>query len=146
MRTLLLLMVAALASCGAQQTPAPRAAAPAPAPLYRVQVVNTYPHDRGTFTEGLFYRDGLIYESTGLEGKSFIRRQRLETGQILLQRDLSSQYFGEGIIDWEDRLFQLTWQNQKGGQRRGAISGYKAGLLCRRCRLPMSKESQIRKL
>ena len=39
-----------------------------------------------------------------------------------------------------------TWQNQKGGQRRGAISGYKAGLLCRRCRLPMSKESQIRKL
>jgi len=39
-----------------------------------------------------------------------------------------------------------TWQNQKGGQRRGAISGYKAGLLCRRCRPPMSKESQIRKL
>jgi len=39
-----------------------------------------------------------------------------------------------------------TGQNQKGGQRRGAISGYKAGLLCRRCRPPMSKESQIRKL
>jgi glutamine cyclotransferase len=114
MRTLLLLFVAALASCGAQQNLTPRAAGPAPAPLYRVQVVASYPHDTRAFTEGLFYKDGLIYESTGLEGKSFIRRQRLETGEVLFQRDLAPQYFGEGIIDWENRLFQLTWQHQKG--------------------------------
>ena len=113
MRTLILLMLFALASCGAQQkTVAP--APPAPSPLYRVQVVNSYPHDTRAFTEGLFYEGGLLYESTGLEGQSFIRKERLETGEVLLQRDLSPAYFGESIVNWQGRLFQLTWQAQKG--------------------------------
>ena len=116
MRTPLLLIIAALASCGAQQDKAATPVAPAPAiaPLYRVQVVNTYPHDPKAFTEGLFFQDGLLYESTGLEGNSFIRKQRLETGEVLLQRDISAAYFGEGIVAWGDQLYELTWQSHKG--------------------------------
>ena len=113
MRNLIFLLLLALASCGAQQQ-TPPLAAPAPAPLYRVQVVNSFPHDTHAFTEGLFYEGGLLYESTGLEGQSFIRKERLETGEVLLQRDLSAAYFGEGIINWQGRLIQLTWQSQKG--------------------------------
>src|SRR4051812_29006340 len=113
MRTLILLLVAALASCGAQQDNAKsNFAPPAPSPLYRVQVVTTYPHDTRAFTEGLFYEGGLLYESTGLEGQSFIRKERLETGEVLLQRDLSAAYFGEGIVNWQGRLLELTWQSQ----------------------------------
>jgi glutamine cyclotransferase len=115
MRTLILLLVAALASCGAEQDNAKsNFAPPAPSPLYRVQVVATYPHDTRAFTEGLFYEGGLLYESTGLEGQSFIRKERLETGEVLLQRDLSVAYFGEGIVNWQGRLLELTWQSQKG--------------------------------
>lgn len=114
MRTFMLLTVAALASCGAQQKPAVPAAPPPPAPLYRVQVVNTYPHNTDAFTEGLFYEGGILYESTGLEGHSFLRKEKLETGQVLAQRDLDPKYFGEGIVTWQDRLFQLTWKDEKG--------------------------------
>ena len=114
MRTPFLLVLAALASCGAQQNIAAPAASPAPVPLYGVQVVNTYPHDIGAFTEGLFYQDGFLYESTGLEGKSSIRKERLETAQVLQKRDISNAYFGEGIVAWGDRLIELTWQSQKG--------------------------------
>ncbi|TCS16795.1 glutaminyl-peptide cyclotransferase [Caulobacter sp. BK020] len=83
-------------------------------PVYGYQVVRTYPHDPSAFTEGLFLRDGFLYESTGLEGASSIRKVVLETGGVENERSISSQFFGEGIIDWKDRLIQLTWKNQLG--------------------------------
>ena len=83
-------------------------------PVYGYEVVRTYPHDPHAFTEGLFLRGGFLYESTGLEGASAIRKLDLETGQVQLERSISSQFFGEGIIDWKDRLISLTWKNQLG--------------------------------
>jgi glutaminyl-peptide cyclotransferase len=79
-------------------------------PVYGATVVHTYPHDPGAFTEGLFYLNGFLYESTGLEGKSDIRKVQLATGKVLQRRPLDPKYFGEGIIAWKGRLAQLTWQ------------------------------------
>ena len=83
--------------------------------LYGYRVVKSYPHDTGAFTEGLQYQDGgFLFESTGLVGRSFIRKSRLETGQVLLQRELKGPYFGEGMVTWKDKVVQLTWQHQIG--------------------------------
>jgi len=92
------------------------AAAPACAaiPVYGYHVVRVYPHDPDAFTEGLFYLHGDLYESTGLNGRSEIRKERLETGQVLMRRELPGGYFGEGIVASGDRLIQLTWRTQVG--------------------------------
>lgn len=86
----------------------------APIPIYTYKIVHVYPHDPNAFTEGLFYQDGFLYESTGLLGRSSIRKVRLETGEVLQEKDLPPQYFGEGIVAWGRRLIQLTWKNQVG--------------------------------
>jgi glutaminyl-peptide cyclotransferase len=83
-------------------------------PEYTYEVVHSYPHDRTAFTEGLFYRDGFLYESTGIEGASSVRKVRLETGEVVQRHDLPSAYFGEGIINWKDRLIQLTYKTEVG--------------------------------
>jgi glutaminyl-peptide cyclotransferase len=84
-------------------------------PEYRVTVVHRYPHDAQAFTEGLLYHDGFLYESTGLNGRSSIRKTDIETGAILQRKDLDdARYFGEGIVIWQNRLIQLTWQNEIG--------------------------------
>lgn len=80
----------------------------------RYEVVNSYPHDRGAFTQGLLFRDGFLYESTGLNGRSGVRKVVLETGAVIQQRSLENQYFGEGLADWNGTLIQLTWQNRIG--------------------------------
>jgi glutaminyl-peptide cyclotransferase len=90
------------------------AADDAPIPIYTYQVVHVYPHDPNAFTQGLFYLDGFLYESTGLLGRSSIRRVRLETGEVLQQKDLPPEYFGEGITYWGKRLIGLTWRSQVG--------------------------------
>ena len=102
----LLLVALTFCSCGPS--------VPASVPTYSYQVVHTYPHDPDAFTEGLFYDDGFLYESTGLEGHSSIRKVRLETGEILQKRDLLPNYFGEGIVRWKDRLIQLTYRTEVG--------------------------------
>ena len=84
----------------------PRAAA---APVYQGRVVKTFPHDPKAFTQGLIYRDGALYESTGLAGESSLRRVALETGKVLQRHDLDRQYFAEGMTDWKNTLVQLTW-------------------------------------
>jgi glutamine cyclotransferase len=89
-------------------------AAHAAVPEYGYRVVHVYPHDRAAFTEGLFYLDGFLYESTGLEGRSAIRKERLETGEVLQSRSIAPQYFGEGIVAWKGRLIELTWKSQVG--------------------------------
>lgn len=83
-------------------------------PEYTYEVVHSYPHDRTAFTEGLFYLDGFLYESTGIEGASSVRKVRLETGEVVQRHDLPSAYFGEGIINWKDRLIQLTYKTEVG--------------------------------
>jgi glutamine cyclotransferase len=85
-----------------------------PAPVSSYQVVKTYPHDRQAFTQGLVYLDGFLYEGTGLHGQSSIRKVRLENGEVLQQRRLDQQYFGEGIAVWGKTLVQLTWQTEIG--------------------------------
>jgi len=80
----------------------------------KYKIVNTYAHDTLSFTEGLeFYKDTL-YESTGQEGASYLRKYDYKTGKIYKQIDLDKQYFGEGITFINGKLFQLTWQNKKG--------------------------------
>src|SRR5690349_24007719 len=83
-------------------------------PEYGYEVVHTYPHDPSAYTQGLFYLNGLLYEGTGLNGRSSIRKVKLETGEVLEKRDIPEQYFGEGIISWKDRLIEITWQSQTG--------------------------------
>jgi glutaminyl-peptide cyclotransferase len=90
------------------------ACAHASVPVYGYDIVNTYPHDTSAFTEGLFYLNGYLYESTGLEQHSSIRKVRLETGEVLQRRDVPAQYFGEGIVNWKDQLISLTWKSHLG--------------------------------
>jgi glutamine cyclotransferase len=77
---------------------------------YSVRIVHSFPHDRSSFTQGLEYHDGLLYEGTGLKGQSRLRVERLETGGIIRQVDVPEEYFGEGITVFGNRIFQLTWQ------------------------------------
>ncbi len=86
----------------------------APLAVYGYEVVHAYPHDPSAFTEGLFYLNGFIYESTGLEQHSSIRKVRLETGEVLQKYEVPPQYFGEGIVNWDDRLISLTWTSHTG--------------------------------
>jgi glutamine cyclotransferase len=75
------------------------------------EVMHVYPHDRGAFTQGLLYLDGALYESTGLNGRSSLRKVELETGNVLQKVDVPSQYFAEGLAALDGKLYQLTWQN-----------------------------------
>jgi glutamine cyclotransferase len=83
-------------------------------PVYSYNIVNTYPHDRDAFTEGLVFENGVLYEGTGLWEHSTLRRVELETGDILQIRELSDQFFGEGITIYGDKIIQLTWQSNIG--------------------------------
>ena len=83
-------------------------------PVYGFEVVNVYPHDREAFTQGLLYRDSVLYESTGLNGRSSLRKVQLETGKVLQQISVDSRYFAEGLVDWGARLVQLTWNTNIG--------------------------------
>ncbi len=89
-------------------------AAQAAVPVYSYELVKTYPHDTQAFTEGLFYLNGFLYESTGLERQSSIRKEKLETGEVLQKIDIPPQYFGEGIVNWKNRLISLTWKSEVG--------------------------------
>ena len=109
LRALIVILVAtgsAIALLGAQGR--------AGTPVYGYDVVNVYPHDREAFTQGLLYRDGVLYESTGLNGRSSLRKVQLETGKVLQQTAVDSRYFAEGLVDWGARLVQLTWNTNIG--------------------------------
>lgn len=77
------------------------------------KVVNSYPHDHNAFTQGLLWHDGSLYEGTGREGRSFVRRVDLQTGKVLQQSPLPKEVFGEGLVLDGDRLVQITWQSER---------------------------------
>src|SRR5688572_22403616 len=81
---------------------------------YGYRVVKSYPHDSSAFTQGLVFVDGSLYESTGLAGRSTLRRVDLETGRSLQQYTVLPQYFAEGLTSWGSDLIQLTYQTQVG--------------------------------
>ena len=83
-------------------------------PRYTYEVIHTFPHDPAAFTQGLVYLNGALYETTGLNGRSSLRKVALESGQVLQKADLSPDFFGEGMTILGDRIFQITWKNQKG--------------------------------
>jgi glutamine cyclotransferase len=82
--------------------------------IYTYKIVNSFPHDKNAFTQGLEYYNGYLYESTGRKGTSYIRKVELETGKVLQQQDLDAQYFGEGITIFNNKIYQLTWQGGVG--------------------------------
>jgi glutamine cyclotransferase len=84
----------------------------ASAPVVGYAVQHTYPHDPGAFTQGLEYWRGYLYEGTGLNGRSSIRKVELGSGKIVRQRELPRAHFGEGITLWKATLIELTWQSQ----------------------------------
>lgn len=81
---------------------------------YTFKIVRTFPHDPTAFTQGLAYRDGFLYEGTGLKGRSSLRKVRLETGAVIQRVDLAPEFFGEGITLLKNEVVQLTWQSQTG--------------------------------
>ena len=84
------------------------------APTFGYEVIHAYPHDPNAFTQGLIFLDGTLYESTGLNGRSTVRRVQLETGKVLQQAVVDSVYFAEGMTNWGPDLIQLTYKNQRG--------------------------------
>jgi glutaminyl-peptide cyclotransferase len=78
------------------------------------KVINTYPHDKDAYTQGLVYENGVFYEGTGQLGSSNLRKVELATGKVLFQVNLESPLFGEGITIFGDRIYQVTWQNKVG--------------------------------
>ena len=84
---------------------------PKRAPLQSAEIVRTYEHDRGAFTQGLLFCEGRLFESTGLEGNSELREVRLEDGAVLRRTPFPSSAWGEGIVDWRDEIIGLTLRN-----------------------------------
>jgi glutamine cyclotransferase len=97
----------------AVETPNPNTP-PSAIPICTVRIINTFPHDRAAYTQGLVFEDGGFYEGTGLNGQSTLRRVDLESGEVVQSISLSPEYFGEGIVTWQDRIVQLTWKSGVG--------------------------------
>jgi glutaminyl-peptide cyclotransferase len=112
-RQIATVLLTSMLSGGAAASPQqkPRDALPT---FYGYTVVRSYPHDREAFTQGLEYVDGVLYEGTGRNGYSGIRRVKLETGEVQQAQPLDARYFGEGITVWKNRIIQLTWQSEVG--------------------------------
>jgi glutamine cyclotransferase len=89
-------------------------AAQAAIPVYGFLVKHTYPHDPQAFTQGLFFRDGQLYETTGRKGTSSLRKVDLKTGKVMQKKDLADEYFGEGSTAVGDTIVGLTWQSNVG--------------------------------
>lgn len=78
---------------------------------YKAQVVAEYPHDRTSYTQGLFFYDGQMYESTGLNGRSTFRKVDIRTGKALFRLNFDRRYFLEGSVEKDGNIYMLTWQN-----------------------------------
>lgn len=116
MRILAFTAFLAAFACSPASAPAPStpAATADLLPVYSYDIVSTYPHDVKAFTQGLVFADGILYESTGQEGASWVRKVDLATGAVQQQADIDAQYFGEGMVIRGDDIVTLTWRHQKG--------------------------------
>ncbi|AJA07677.1 glutamine cyclotransferase [Sphingopyxis fribergensis] len=96
----------------------PAVATPPPAPIERCgyRIVQTFPHDATSFTQGLFWDDGHLYEATGQYGQSRIARLDLQTGKALAETKLPADQFGEGITRWGNQIIGVTWQGGIGNR------------------------------
>lgn len=83
-------------------------------PVYGFKVIHVFPHDPAAYTQGLVYYDGFLYEGTGLNGRSSLRKVRLETGEVLQRINLAPELFGEGIAIFKNQILQLTWKSETG--------------------------------
>jgi glutamine cyclotransferase len=83
-------------------------------PVSRYVITHVYPHDPHAFTQGLEYRDGALFEGTGLHGESTLRKVEIATGRVLQRASVPADYFGEGITIWGPAILQLTWQSEIG--------------------------------
>lgn len=81
---------------------------------YGFRIVHVYPHDPSAFTQGLEFRGGYLYEGTGLAGRSTLRKEKLETGEVVEEIHLAPEFFGEGITVLNERVLELTWQSHIG--------------------------------
>ncbi|MGC1631213.1 MAG: glutaminyl-peptide cyclotransferase [Gelidibacter sp.] len=82
--------------------------------IYSYRILNEYPHDITSYTQGLEFHDGILYESTGQYGKSKLRKVDYRTGEVLKNINLGSQYFGEGLTILNNNIYQLTWKENIG--------------------------------
>ncbi len=110
-------MIWALSCSGGTTAPQPnvkpspaKTGVSAPLPVYGFEIVNTYPHDPKAFTQGLFHHDGFLYESTGQEGSSTLRKVDIQTGKVVQKFDLPREDFGEGIALLGNNVYQLIWR------------------------------------
>lgn len=78
---------------------------------YKIQIVNEFPHDVTSYTQGLFFYNGEMYESTGLNGKSTFRKVDIKTGKPLYRLDFDKKYFLEGSVEKDGNIYMLTWMN-----------------------------------
>ncbi|MEN6425403.1 MAG: glutaminyl-peptide cyclotransferase [Phycisphaerales bacterium] len=97
-----------------EPAPAPASTQPPSVTNYGYKVIQSYPHDRRAFTQGLVYEDGVLYEGTGLYGQSALARRDLKTGRALKTTRLAKRHFGEGITIFKDKIIQLTWRENVG--------------------------------
>jgi glutaminyl-peptide cyclotransferase len=104
----------ALAQAPPASNPKTASKQPNPVMAYTFKIIKSYPHDPDAFTQGLIFENGFLYESTGQNGKSSLRKVELETGRVLKKYDLPAQFFGEGLTAWKNSLIQLTWRSGRG--------------------------------
>lgn len=102
------------ATAPAQSAAPQSAASQSSIPIYGFVVKNTYPHDPQAFTQGLFFKDGHLFETTGQKGQSSLRRVDLKSGKVLQKKDLAPEYFGEGSTAVGDNIVGLTWTSNVG--------------------------------
>ena len=85
-----------------------------PPKLYNYKIINIYPHDMTSYTQGLEFNGNILFESTGLRGKSKVRSINYKTGEVINEIKLNNKYFGEGLSILNNRVYQLTWQENIG--------------------------------
>ena len=81
-----------------------------PPKIYTFKIINEYPHDITSYTQGLEFYNDTLYESTGQYGESKLRKLDYKTGTVYKNIDLANEYFGEGLTILNDKIYQLTWQ------------------------------------